>query len=284
VTPEQRSRALELATVNLAWLTDEYRTYDQALTILADTRTRATIASGPGSGDGRRSVGSHSDPTGMAVTGGMADTDEQTDTLHERAGKMAKRMQRDVNWIAETAAEIHATVMRAMHDIEPPARTYTIEQALAHTRACTAPPRQTETLFAGRQPMRVNIAVSTLRQLDKAKEADELDDLIDAYARATSRLRSVVTRILYRATRPKDPPKPKQRARLTCQDCHRHGVQSDVAENSKTRCAKCLRFRKEYRCPPTSDIVRAWDNGRERLTPGMIAEAQAAVKGNAKAS
>lgn len=89
---------------------------------------------------------------------------------------------------------------------------------------------------------------------------------------------------IWRASRGEAMPVAVQRERLTCEDCARHGVQSDVADNSRTRCAKCLRFRREYHVAPTADIVRSWDAGRQRLTPGMIAEAKAQARKRTKRS
>lgn len=89
---------------------------------------------------------------------------------------------------------------------------------------------------------------------------------------------------IWQASRGEHRPAVVQRPRLHCEDCARHGIQSDVADSSRVRCAKCLRFRREYHVAPTADIVRSWDAGRERLTPGMIAEAKAQAKTRTKRS
>lgn len=143
---------------------------------------------------------------------------------------------------------------------------------------------------AGGRQGRLSVVIARLHHatptLDAAAQLDPdlVDELVRTHiAESAAWLHEKCTEI-WRASRGEAMPVAVQRQRLTCEDCARHGVQSDVADNSRTRCAKCLRFRREYHVAPTADIVRSWDAGRQRLTPGMIAEAKAQAKSRSKRS
>ena len=231
--------AINGAQIHLAWLDDGR--YRQALALLAKTPVdleELAETGGGGNDTGRRSVGSHSDPTGNAVVS-AADRQAQ---LTDRA-----------EIICDTARWIRITVAQA----ELPAAPGTLGAALADLTWCTTIPH----LITAHQPT-------------NAEERRELHHAADLVYHQAGALQSDVERALrYSATVAAG--RPVQRALRTCACCSRWGYKDLVAANSDL-CPDCKAFRSEYKCWPTETIKRNWDRGVRRLTPGQIAEARAA--------
>ena len=253
-------RALNVAVVHLDWLTGHDGGPDRhalALDILDDPTTLVRTDGDRPDDTGIRSKGGHSDPTGEAATpdpklticGQTRNASHHRRTLTDTAALIAYTAD-DLRQLA--AAPFGYTVTH----IAP-----TLPQARVAATWCLTVPHTAEAALAA---------------LVDLEDKLELAAAVELLAEQTTTLQTTVAGILRTAAHPPTT-KPKQKPRLGCQDCARHGVQTDVAPNSKTRCEKCLRFRREYRVPPTSEIVRSWANGRERLTPSMIAEAIATV-------
>lgn len=259
LTPTERSRAIQLAIVNLDWLTDEYRTFDAAIEILRDTRTQATIAAGSTSGDGRHAVGSHSDPTGSSVIGQLAATEkdnDQRDTLFEAARRLSTMLRKDVADIAETSDFIRATITRALHDCEPPTHPPSMAQAKADLGWCNT---------IGALGYRLGAAVRMLT----ITEVAELDDALERITQRTNALRAKVTKVLYRATRPEEPPKAKTKEPEWCISCARikdHCEPIALHPNGRvkyaTLCRMCGDFKGHYGRIPPIGVVEARRDGK----------------------
>ena len=69
-----------------------------------------------------------------------------------------------------------------------------------------------------------------------------------------------------------------QPKRVNCANCARFGLDIDVATEGGRLCAKCKQFRAAQKVMPHEAICRAWANGTNRITPGLIAEAKAHAK------
>ncbi len=247
-------RATNAAWVNLHWLLvdpDHPDRYALALAVLADPAAPERAERGEDAGI--RSKGGHSDPTGDQAAASASDLLE------------ARKHLADVSeLIADTASFVRESVTRACYDAELTSRRLSLPTAIE------------DVSYVLKVPHTVRNGFDAYRRTERDEQARELSHAVDLLYRQTCTLRSLVLGHLRSSVRP-PVPKPKQKPRLVCVDCDRHGVQSDVAEGSRKRCAKCLRFRKEYpSVAPTATMVRAWADGRERLTPGMIAEAVAA--------
>ena len=253
-------RALNVAVVHLDWLTGHDGGPDRhalALDILDDPTTLIRTDGDRPDDAGIRSKGGHSDPTGEAATPDPKLTicGQTRNASHHR------------RTLTDTAALIAYTA-DDLRQLTAGPFGYTV----AHI-APTLPQARVAATWCLTVPHTVEAALAALVDLE---DKLELAAAVELLAEQTTTLQTTVAGILRSAVRPPTT-KPKQKPRLGCQDCARHGVKTDVAPNSKTRCEKCLRFRREYRVPPTSEIVRSWANGRERLTPSMIAEAIATV-------
>lgn len=183
-----RGRALNVAEVQLAWMVDRDR-YRKALSVLADTDTRATIAAGSRDDTGRRSIGSHSDPTALAATGRL------DSTTGDR--KTARRITRDAKIIAETAQWIRAVTSGGDY-----AQPYTLAGALDDVRWCSTAPHATAA-WAG-----------------SAEESRELDHACDLLAEEASHLAAVVASVLRSAVRPPTGP-PPSKPLAGCKSCAR---------------------------------------------------------------
>ncbi len=253
-------RALNVAAIHLDWLTGHDGGPDRyalALNILDDPTTLVRTDGDRAEDTGIRSKGGHSDPTGEAAT---------PDPKLTICGQT-----RNASHHRRTLTDTAALIVYTADDLRQLAAApfgYTVTHI-----APTLPQARVAATWCLTVPHTVEAALAALADLE---DKLELAAAVELLAEQTTMLQTTVAGILRTAVRPPTT-KPKQKPRLGCQDCARHGVQTDVASNSKTRCEKCLRFRREYRVPPTSEIVRSWANGRERLTPSMIAEAIATV-------
>lgn len=123
-------------------------------------------------------------------------------------------------------------------------------------------------------------AVTTMA--DAIARADEtsrlLDDDLDTAIAALTRLTARTTTILRNSLRPNDEPAPVQAKRINCANCARFGLDIDVATEGGRLCSKCKQFRVAQKVMPHEAICRAWANGTNRITPGLIAEAKAHAK------
>ena len=253
-------RALNVAAIHLDWLTGHDGGPDRyalALDILDDPTTLVRTDGDRPEDAGIRSKGSHGDPTGEAAT---PDPKLRICGQTRNASEHRRALATSAALIACTADDMQ-TLASVILSYRLPTSPITLQGARTAALWCHTPPHSIE---------------QALTATVDPEERLELSAAVELLAAQTTELQATVANILRTAVRPPTT-KPKQKPRLGCQDCARHGVQTDVAANSKTRCDKCLRFRREYHVPPTSDIVRSWADGRQRLTPSMIAEAIAAA-------
>ena len=258
-------RALNVAAIHLDWLTGHDGGPDRyalALDILDDPTTLVRTDGDRPEDAGIRSKGSHGDPTGEAAT---PDPKLRICGQTRNASEHRRALATSAALIACTADDMRS-LASVILGYKLPELPMTLQGARTAALWCHTPPHSIE---------------QALTATVDPEERLELSAAVELLAAQTTELQATVANILRTAVRPPTT-KPKQKPRLGCQDCARHGVQTDVAPNSKTRCDKCLRFRREYHVPPTSDIVRSWADGRQRLTPSMIAEAIAAAAPKAR--
>lgn len=243
--------------------------YSMARRILDQQSTAVSMgasASGSGSGGMPTSKGTHSDPTCAAAMARLAGTNHDDESTEASAkGSTLARINELHAIIGDTAQQVTNDIMRALHDVEPPQQARTLTNALRHLERANTIPHTADR------------AAHTWRQCGRKEDAAQLDTSIDLLAKCCLELSTLVSLVLGGAAR-KVADKPKQKPRLSCIDCQRHGFTSDVVNVAQQRCAKCVRFWREYHVPPTAAICREWDYGRNRLTPGMIAEAKASAK------
>ena len=230
--------AINGAQIHLAWLDDGR--YRQALALLAKVKPDPDEDGqhgGGGNDTGRRSVGSHSDPTGNAVVS-AADRQAQ---LTDRA-----------EIICDTARWIRITVAQA----ELPAAPGTLAAALADLTWCTTIPH----LITAHQPA-------------GAEERRELHVAADLVYHQAGQLQSDVERALrYSATVAAG--RPVQKPLVGCKSCNRFGIFAPI-ERYREWCRRCGDFHTSHGVLPTEAICRTWNAGINRVTPGMILEAKA---------
>lgn len=103
---------------------------------------------------------------------------------------------------------------------------------------------------------------------------NHLHDHLAAVAREAANLRYEVNNALrYSATVAAGRPKP--RTLEPCKVCGPWGCK-DHGLGASGLCAKCQKFRTEYKCLPTEAIHRQWDYGRKVLPPSLLNEARVA--------
>jgi len=249
VKPADRARACQVAADYLGWLTAEpWSRAATALDVLADVDRRVLIAAGSRDGTGRRSIGSHSDPTASAA-GARVD-----------AGASGRRLREAIRFdsrdITETAAWLRSTLSGGTAVPRPPAD---LTAALLDVEWCLTIPH----------------AISAWSTDDDAL-ADEVDHAVDHLARQCGVLHTRVRRVLVAAARPAED-RPRQKPRECCASCARYGVTTDIETGRYARmCRRCGDFRAAHKVLPTEAIVRMWSSGIDRVTPGMIIEAKAA--------
>lgn len=256
--PADRARACQVAADHLGWLTAEpWHRAATALDVLADVDRRVLIAAGSRDGTGRRSIGSHSDPTATAA-GARVD-----------AGASGRRLREAIRFdsrdITETAAWLRSTLSGDAGVPRPPAD---LTAALLDVEWCLTIPHSIGAWSS-----------------DDAELTNEVDHAVDHLARQCGVLRTRVHRVLLAAARPADD-KPRQKPRESCASCARFDVVTDIETGRYARhCRRCGDFRAAHKCLPTEAIVRMWSSGIDRVTPGMILEAKAArtAKRRAKA-
>lgn len=249
MTPGDRTRALDAAHHGLLWLTEPYspdhpdRTrWGMAHHVLADTTTALVLDQDRhgDDGTGRRSIGPYSDPTGQLVAAAANTAAHQQQQRATLAGHETT--------IAELARWIRATLQGDPHPGPDSiyAATADVAWATQHHTAVLASIDPANSLIAD-----INDAIATLHTTTK---------VTIGHTRA----------ILQAAVREKpDIRQPK------LGDCRAHEAAGQhIPATHGGLCETCADFRRLHRCPPTPEIIRAWDYGRRRLTPTMIEQAR----------
>lgn len=251
-----RAKALNVAWVSLWWLLDpDHNRWQKVHEVLADPSSRLTIEAGSRDETGRRSSGTHSDPTGAAA---LAVLDVGLDLRRQ-----ARALRRDEADIAETAHWIRATIAGEDHH---------------------APATLAEACWSIQWSNTIPHNAAAWRYVDddedtvKEKHA-EFDHACDHLAFEAQALVAKVRHLLAGAVRERE--KIDQPKRRDCR-AHSRAGKLDVLAIRNGLCEECATFRDAYKCLPTEAIIRAWDYGRERLTPAMIAEAKADAAGRRK--
>lgn len=238
-----RNAALNVAWTALWWLLDpDHNRWGKVHEVLADPTSRLTIEAGSRDETGRRSSGTHSDPTGAAA---LAVLDVGLDLRRQQ-----RALRRDEADIAETAHWIRATIAGEDHEAPPtlPEAVWSIQWAstVPHTAAAW--------------------------RADTDEQRDEMDHACDHLARECAMLAAKVRILLAKSVREK--PKVQQPKRRDCR-AHTRAGKLDVLAIRNGLCEECAEFRRLHGCDPHEPIIRAWDWGRKRLTPALIAEAKA---------
>ncbi len=244
-----RLLAINATVIHLEWLTTPAR-YRTALDLLADTGARTTIAVGGRDAEtqDRRAIGSHSDPTSTTAGTHLAQAERDTRTA------------RDLQLTARAVIDCARHVRRTTAGLELP-DAGNLSQALADLRWSTTVPH-----------------VVTARRFDEPVQ-EELDHAIVLGHTQASSLAAAVGTVLRSAVRP-PAEKPVQKALDGCRSCARFGIFTPVAESRYRHwCRRCGEFRTAQGCMPSEMICRTWDSGSSRITPGMIIEAKATVRG-----
>ncbi len=257
--PDDRTRALNAAAVHLDWLTaDPHHRAAAARAILADTATRATIATGSRDDTGRRTVGAHSDPT-AAAAGTTLDS-----TATDR--RNAREIRRSTADLAETARFIRATIA-----------------GLGHHGPDTLDAALTDTLWSLTVPHSVGAWTT-----DHDETRGELDHACGRLATEAASLTALVGRVLRSAVRPPSE-KPKQRKLHGCVSCarvKRPDGQPTFEPVAHDRYAKFCRWCGEYRAaegrmPPVAAVAWMIRHGKAPSTK-ILAEALTAEKARRK--
>lgn len=245
-----RAKALNVAWVSLWWLLDpDHNRWQKVHEVLADPSSRLTIDQGSRDETGRRASGTHSDPTGAAA---LAVLDVGLDLRRQQ-----RALRRDEADIAEAAHWIRATI--AGEDHEAPA---TLPEAVWSIQWSNTIPHN-----------------AAAWRGDTDEEQAEMDHACDHLATEARMLAAKVRHLLAGAVRERE--KIDQPKRRDCR-AHSRAGKLDVLAIRNGLCEECATFRDAYKCLPTEAIIRAWDYGRDRLTPAMIAEAKAEQAGRRK--
>lgn len=244
-----RAAALNVAWTALWWLLDpDHDRWGKVREVLNDPTSRLTIEAGSRDETGRRSSGTHSDPTGAAA---LAVLDVGLDLRRQQ-----RALRRDEADIAEAAHWIRATI--AGEDHEAPA---TLPEAVWSIQWASTVPHSAA---AWRY-------VSDDEDAVKEKHA-EFDHACDHLAFEAQALAAKVRLLLASAVQER--PKVQQPKRKDCR-AHARAGKLDVLAIRNGLCEECAEFRRLHGCDPHEPIIRAWDWGRKRLTPALIAEAKA---------
>lgn len=243
-----RLRALNAMAIHLEWLLDDrWCRLDRAIEILGDHQTRSTLA-GTGDSTGRRSTGTHSDPTAAAVLDALEGPVATAD--RSRVDAMVEAL--DV--LASITAWIRTT-MSGQH---------------------TEPGDAWSTLRSAEWCMTIPHSIAAWAPADEATAAD-VDDALATVELIARRLQLAVEQVLRSVVRKAQP------KRRRCEVCARHGITTDIAEGRYAHwCRRCGDFLGHHGFEPSEQICRTWDRGVSRITPGMVAEARAAAKGRRK--
>lgn len=241
--PLDRTLALNATHHALWWLLDpDHNRWAKTFGVLADPTARLTIEQGSGDNVGRRAKGDHSDPT-LAAASAVID-----------AGLDCQRQARDLRFIertiAESAAFLRSTIADTLHVGDG-----TIIGAIGDVDWCNRIPHTAEAWRTDNDELR-----------------GEFDHAIDHMHRQAVVLVGKCRAVLVAAVQER--PKVEQPKRQSCSSCRRFGLDHDVARRGL--CVQCDSFRRNHKVWPTEEIVRAWERGSSRITPGMIAEAKAA--------
>lgn len=249
LSPLDRTRALNAAAVHLHWLLDRrHRRLQTARTLLRGDRLRAELAAATHDHGGRRPSGTHSDPTARTA---LAAAPTVADSRHLATIDDA------------TARVIDCTsfVRRTLQEPAAPPRASTLAHAARDVAwALTAPH-----------------SVSTWAPPDD-ETRNELDHAIDMATTDLALITGLTRTVLAGATHER--PTITQPRRIACVSCARFGLDVDVDGRYRRRCRRCGDFLATHGAPPTERICRTWHAGIDRITPGMILEAQAANTSN----
>jgi hypothetical protein len=248
---------------SLDWLNTIPHTIDQVIGLHAEATRNAPrklrhgltndeiIASISGGGGGGSS--GHADPTAMAALWGEPDA---VDDLDLQAIDSAL----ELCW--ETAVELdHAGAtacdLNPWNPIRQRGRAGTVQGTLAHLH-------------------------HAIPNLAAAEEADpgHVRFLVVTSLDETAAWLKRKAEAIWRASRGETEPAAVQRTLVDCSNCG--GWRTGTIAVRKGLCEQCARFQDAYKFPPNEAITRAWDYGRERLTPAMIAEAKADAAGRRK--
>ena len=265
-----RAAALNVAWTALWWLLDpDHDRWGKVREVLNDPTSRLTIDQGSRDETGRRSSGTHSDPTGAAA---LAVLDVGLDLRRQQ-----RALRRDEADIAEAAHWIRATI--AGEDHEAPA---TLPEAVWSIWWSNTDPH---TAAGWRY-------VSDDEDEVKEKHA-EFDHACDHLAFEAQALAAKVRLLLAGAVNEKPTvEQPKRR------DCRAHAEWAKwLRKNLPDRqvpnplpaasvnglCDRCDSYRKREKHPPSAAIVEQWEHLLvERLSPSLIAEARAAYANRRK--
>lgn len=215
--------------------------YDEALALLADTRTQALILAGSvdPSGVPARSKGSHSDPTALAALGRVLDVDGRKVDVVERSRRRTKELRSMMADICEAARFVQTSASLALYDavIDHPT-TIDPLTALACVEWCN-------TIGRTIGPKGI-AAVSMLRQSGRTEDANELHHGFVFLADQAKILRNMVHAELASRVRPVDQPAPKQQPLKGCRSCQRDNGYFEPIDvdhhNAREMCRVCGDF------------------------------------------
>lgn len=249
LSPIDRTRALNAAAVHLHWLLDRrHRRLQVARTLLRGDRLRSELADATRDSGGRRPAGTHSDPTARAA---LAATPTVADSRHLAT----------IDDATARVIDCASFVRRTLQEPAAPPRASTLAHAARDVAwALTAPH-----------------SVSTWAPPDD-ETRNEVDHAIDMAATDLAIITGLVRTVLAGATHER--PTITQPRRIACVSCARFGLDVDVDGRYRRRCRRCGDFLAAHGAPPTERICRTWHAGIDRITPGMILDAQAANTSN----
>lgn len=263
-----RTNALTTTSANLCFLVIASN-MTRAAQVLTDRELQSAVAAQRPRVGSNGGGSSDSDPTGNAALAGAA--------VELRARDIVAGWNTDVRetsvmlrWVRNQACELTG-------EAAPPHGQPGIARSLRDLRALTTIPR--------------SLARAAAQTLD-GDDALEFDCAIISAHDHAARVRfgvapvpGVVT-VLEQARHAlaATPPKPKQKKLQTCGNCAVHGF--DVATvGGKTRCDRCIEFRKTHGFAPDEKICRLWFfHPKRQPSFGMIEEARAASRPSRKRS
>ena len=245
LSPLDRTRALNAAAVHLHWLLDPpHHRLATARRLLQGDRLRAELRAAAHDSDGRRPVGTHSDPTARAA---LDSTPTVTDSRHART----------IDHAAAVAIDCARFVRSTLQEPASPPPASTLAHAARDVAWSLTAPH----------------SVGAWSPPDDETRA-ELDHAVDLLATEAALIAGLVCQVLVTATHER--PAITQPERRGCVSCARFGLDVDVDGRYRRRCRRCGDFLAAHDVPPTERICRTWHAGIDRITPGMVLEALAA--------
>ena len=251
------SAVLRGAISSLDWLNTIPHTIDQVIGLHAEATRNAPrklrhgmtndeiIASISGGSGGGSSSG-HADPTANAALHGEPDAVDDLDL-----GAIDAALELCYGTAVELDhAGARASDLNPWNPIRQRGRAGTVQGALAHLHHATP-------------------------NLEAAEEADpgHIRFLVVTSLDETAAWLQGKAEAIWKGSRGHIEPAAVQRTIVDCTNCG--DWRKGTIAVRKGLCEQCARYQDDYKHLPNEAITRAWDYGRQRLTPAMIAEAKA---------